>query len=162
MATIPKQQWRIARTDSGTPPVVYELPEAANQTFPANGLVLLDANGAVTGLVGADDPVAWGVAENAGQNSTNKKARVYRLTTDLVFIGNVLGAAGVDTVLAQADMGPMGINYVAATKLWHLDQSEQGGADDRVQVINVAPGTIVGDTNGQVYFKFLSAAIQSN
>lgn len=159
MAVHTKAQWRIARTDSGTPPVVYELPEAANQTFPQSGLIILDANGAVTGLSGADDAVAWGVAENPGQNGTNKKARVFRLTTDLVFIGSVLGAAAANYVLTQADMGPMGVNYDAASKQWHLDASEQGGADDRVFVIKPAPDTEIGDTNGKVYFKFLPASI---
>jgi hypothetical protein len=160
MATITKKQWRIARTDSGTPPVVYEFPEAASQTFPASGLVTLNANGEVTGASGDDDTIFWGIAENPGQNSTNKKARVFRLTTDLVFIGNVLGAAAADHVLVQADMGTMGINFDDTPKNWHLDSGEQGGADDRVQVLKPAPGSEYGDTNGEVYFKFLSSAIQ--
>ena len=161
MAVIGKKQWRIARTDSGTPPVVYDLPEAANQTFPANGLVILNANGEVTAVTGDDDTVFWGIAENAGQNGTGKRARVYRITSDLTFIGNMVDAAAADHVTVAADHGPMGIIFDDTPKRWYLDASQQGGANDRVHVIQPAPGTVIGDTNGEFYFKFFESAIQS-
>lgn len=160
MAVIGKKQWRIARTDSGTPPVVYELPEAANQTFPANGLVILNANGEVTGVTGDDDTVFWGIAETAGKNTTGAFARVFRLTSDLVFIGNMVDALAADRVSLPSDPGPCGIIFDDTPKRWYLDGSEQGGADDRVSVIKPAPGSVIGDTNAEFYFKFLESSIQ--
>jgi hypothetical protein len=162
--TVTRGMWRIARTDSGTPPIVYELPEAANQTFPANCLVTVNANGEVAGETADDATVFWGVAENAGQNAAAgaKKARVYRLTTDLVFIGTLVDAAAANHVAVPADHGSMGVIYDDPNRLYFLDASEQGTADDRVWVLGLAPGSEMGDTNAQFYFKFLASAIQGN
>lgn len=164
MATITRKQWRIARTDSGTPPVVYELPEAASQTFKANDLVTLDASGRVTGVTGDDDTVFWGVAEEDAHNDSvagHSYARVFRLTTDLTFIANMVDAALAAHVALVTDRGPMGIVYDETNKKFFLDASEQGGADDRVQVIDLAPGSALGDTDAEWYCKFLSTAIQA-
>ena len=160
MATIMRKQLRIARTDSGTPPVVYDLPEAANSVWSEGSLLIINPNGEAELNTGDDQATFWGIAENAGQNGTNKRARVYRITTDLVCVANEVGAAAANVVSAVADHGPMGLIYDDTPKLFHLDQSEQGGVDDRVFVIQVAPGSNIGDTNTEFYFKFLPAAIQ--
>lgn len=162
MATIQKKQWRIAKTMSGIGPVRQEFTEAATQTFPANGLVTLSATQTITGVTGDDDTVFWGIAEAAGKNSAGatEKSGVFRLTPDLIFVGNMVESAVADHVSVAADHGPMGIIYDDANKLWFLDASEQGGADDRVFVLGVAPGSTVGDTNAEFYFHFLEAAIQ--
>jgi hypothetical protein len=141
MATILRKQLRIARTDSGTPPVVYDLPEAVNSTWSEGSLLIVNANGELTLASGDDDLAYWGIAENAGQNGTNKRARCYRITTDLVCVANEVGAAAANVVSLIADHGPMGLIYDDTPKLFHLDQSEQGGVDDRVFVIQVAPGS---------------------
>lgn len=166
MATITRQQIKLRRTDDGTPPAKYDLPEKATQIWGAGDLITVDANGYVEGQYGADQATFWGVALNPGQNLASsglKTCEVIRLDPMLVFIGTVItGATNLDYVITQPDTyGPMGLNYDSTVKRFYLDASEQGTADDRVLVLGLAPGSNIGDTGAQVYFKFLSASIQN-
>jgi hypothetical protein len=155
----------LRRTDDGAPPQKYDLPEKATQTWGAGALVCVDTNGFVELQSGADQVTYWGVGLNPGQNlaaSGDKRCEVIRLDPTMVFIATVVGAANADYVLLPADVyGTMGLNYDATTKRFYLDASEQAGADDRVTVLGLAPGSNVGDTNAQVYCKFLASSIQN-
>lgn len=166
MATITRQGVQLRRTDDGAPPQKYDLPEKATQTWGAGNLITVDANGFVELQSGADQATFWGIALNAGQNlaaNGDKRCEVIRLDPTMVFIGTVTtGAGNTDYVLLAGDVyGTMGLNYDATTKRFYLDASEQGGVDDRVTVLGLAPGSAVGDTNAQVYFKFLASSIQN-
>lgn len=165
MATLTRFGLQLRRTDDGAPPQKYDLPEKAAQTWGAGNLITVDANGYVEGQFGVDQATFWGVALNAGQNLTNsgdRRCEVIRLDPTMVFIGTVVTGANVDYVIALADTyGPMGLNYDATVKRFYLDAAEQGTADDRVLVLGLAPGSNIGDTNAQVYCKFLAASIQN-
>lgn len=165
MATITKEQLRLARTEDGTSYMKMDLPEKASQVWSAGSLITLDANGYVELQTGDDQATYYGIAINAGQNTATdglKKCEIIRLSSKCVFIATMLEAANANHVLVQADHGPMGIIYDDAVKRFCLDASEQGGADDRVLVLGPAPGSKVGDTNARVYCTFLAAAIQGN
>ena len=59
----------------GTPPIVYDLPEAANSVWSEGSLLIINPNGEAELNTGDDQATFWGIAENAGQNGpTNEPA----------------------------------------------------------------------------------------
>lgn len=163
MATITKERIQCARYAHGSSPKSFDLSEGASQTFVLGELVFIEA-GYVIELASDTPGVILGMAGADGHNDATAgthRVSVYTADVDNVFIGNVLGASAADHVLLQSDLGgTMAIQRVTADSRVYLDASVKGGANTRVYVWDVAPGSNVSDTNARVYFSFLDRYAQ--
>ena len=163
MATITQQPIKLVRQSHGSSPKTFDLPEAASQTF-VDGEIVEQTNGYVREISSDTPGVILGVAASDASNDSSdgdSRMSVQLADPDNVFEANVLTTSNADHVLVAADLGTtMGIQRDTTNSRVHLNAAVKGGANARVWVWDVAPGSAVGDTNARVLFSFLDRYAQ--
>lgn len=161
MATIGKKGIGVSKTLLSTfSPAPLSFKEAASQTFKSGGLLQAD-NGYLSAIAASDPPAGliFGIAAEPGHDAAangDKDVLFYLAHPDIVFVGNITNA-GSDVVLAQTHTGmAYGLYYDSANKYYYVDVGDE--ANKRVRILDVAPGSKVGDTNARVQFVFCSSS----
>jgi hypothetical protein len=155
--------------------VSVNLPEGASQTFVSSAPVLITAGL----IVEAANPVAAAagvslIALEAGHNNGVAGAvtvKVIPCYPGLVLLGNLLGAAGVDNVLAVADLGANHTLARSATLLGATSPGwffEDAAGVKSIKITNFASDqrvpnstetiAVAGDTNARLTGEVLTAA----
>jgi hypothetical protein len=147
---------QVSMTSGKDYPTKREGKEAAAQSFIVGDLLV--RTGAQITLCGVDPAAIVGVAEKAASGVTNALCPYSVNQFDLVWEGNLMGAAGADYIIADTDIQAVyGLARDATTKQWFLDQSDTANA--RARIIGLAPGMAIGDTNARVLFEFLASTM---
>lgn len=162
MATIAKDIiFARMALDGGPPPLLY-VPEAASVAVAKGGLVQFNAAGYVTEITGDTPSRIYGVAAEAGHNSTpagTNDLAVFLVKDDVIFEANMLQTALADRVSVAGDIGTvMAIQRDSvAPNRWYLNASTKAGANIRVFVHRLSTNytQVIGDTNVRVWFTFL-------
>ena len=162
MATIAKDIILARMTLHGGPPPLLYVPEAASVAVAKGGLVQFNAAGYVAEITSDTPARIYGVAAEAGHNSTpagTDDLAVFLVTPEVIFEANFLATALADRVNVAADLGVvMAIQRdTASPNRWYLNASTKAGANIRAFVHRLSTNVtqVVGDTNVRVWFTFL-------
>lgn len=139
--------------------IQLRLPEAASQTFVKGEIVYL-VGGYITEIAGNTPSQIAGVAMEDAHNDTSSGTHNILISTadaHNVFVGSVT-TNGSDVVTAVTDVGgTFGIYRDTTNSKVYIDKNVTAGASVRTVVIeHYKNPDVVGDTNGRVYFRFIS------
>lgn len=151
MATIPLRPLEVVGTVSGNNEHRLSYEEAASQTFKKGAVVRFDAAGRIV-EAGDNATDVVGIAEQDGHNysatATTNRCEVTIANADTIFMGNLSSTS----VTALTDVG-FAYGIAKTGNNWHVVKSV---TNRRVRIMQLDPRDAVGDTNGRVWFQFLS------